>query len=410
MLGWLPRLPCRAASEAAPVPVREDSDSSYVYAERDCEPLLIGGKCRPGKVELTSWQRDLAALSVGAIAGFAMFLFSCLIRLLEGAEVLMPRCPGLDDFSGGLNASALLEANQTFGHRYAFVQMAYDPPGTPLKHIWQVLPMARVLKRLSTFPLVVLTNTTHLPDGTALAKVLGRLNAEILPAYEVPVPAAARPYLTPSQRFSYWKIQIWRLTRFEKLIWLDTDAVLVRSIDWLFERAPTWAHQDSSSCGTSGEQEDSASSGLMLIEPKEETFHDLQRFAAQRMDHWWTHGEHQLVGAYFRDVVRRPLRLLDVGDASSGHCLGRTPSIPYESLGPWSVPAFVHKSSRESECFYFDLDKQKAVLNGKVVNICNYHPLGPFWRSLFCDAVKIIGARTNATEVFCDDYHWYLKR
>mmetsp|Transcript_86238 Transcript_86238/g.239108 ORF Transcript_86238/g.239108 Transcript_86238/m.239108 type:complete len:431 (+) Transcript_86238:108-1400(+) len=350
-----------------------------------------------------NYRRDLVMFSLGSLAGTVLFFCTSYLSLRNGVDTLLPCDSGLDDLS-----TLLTPPNKTLGHRYAFVQMAYDAPGTPLKHIWQVLAMARALQRFSAFPLLVLTNTTHLPDGTPLANVLGRLNAKMLPVQALEAPEDVRPYMTAADRIKYWMIQIWRLTEFEKLIWLDADAIIVRSLDWLFERTPTWGQKDNWMCRGS-DAEEWLSSGLMLIEPREETFRGLQRFAATRSLQWWTRGIHELIRMYFLNVVKRPVRLLDVADASYGKCLGRLPNIPYESPGPWNIPAFVHKSSWNNVCFYFDMDRQQADIHGQVVNICNFHPLGPFWRDLFCDAVKTIGAKTNATEVFCDDYLWYKK-
>merc|ERR1712113_169158 len=102
--------------------------------------------------------------------------------------------------------------------------------------------------------------------------------------------------------------------------------------------------------------------------------------------------------------------MLETTDASFGRCLGRLRNIPYDSPGPWNFPAFIHKSSESDECFDFNLEAQLATTTGgKVVNVCTYHPLGPYWRDLFCDTMDTIGEKTNTTQTFCDDFHWYRK-
>merc|ERR1712083_657538 len=102
--------------------------------------------------------------------------------------------------------------------------------------------------RFSDYPLVVLTNSTHLPDGVPLGQALERLNAQVLPLQDRWPSLATSKELKPLHRFAYLKLQIWLLTQYEKLIWLDTDAILVRSIDWLFERQPIWGQRDDPLC------------------------------------------------------------------------------------------------------------------------------------------------------------------
>mmetsp|Transcript_139214 Transcript_139214/g.444941 ORF Transcript_139214/g.444941 Transcript_139214/m.444941 type:complete len:221 (-) Transcript_139214:8-670(-) len=66
--------------------------------------------------------------------------------------------------------------------KYAFVMMSYTAPGAAQDEIWGILPMAAAIRRLSRYPLVVLTNATLFPDGTDLCMGLGMLDVQILPA------------------------------------------------------------------------------------------------------------------------------------------------------------------------------------------------------------------------------------
>lgn len=291
-------------------------------------------------------------------------------------------------------------------HSYAFVQLAYDAPGTTPKYLFQALAMARALQRLSAYPLLLLTNTTQLPDGTRLDNAFNKLNVHQVPVYEVPIAPSVKGMLGARWVYAYWKLQIWRHTQYEKLIWMDTDAILFRSIDWLFERTPMWGQKDNWICDASDHQQNWLCSGLMLIEPSEDTYDGLTKYAAEGSNKWWTNGDQKLIRGYFEDVKRQPVQLLDTTVASFGRCLGKLPNVRYSSPGPWNVPAFVHKSSVSNECFDFDVDAQMATIDGKVVNICTYHPLGPYWRDAFCDAMDIAGARTNETDAYCDDVRW----
>lgn len=76
--------------------------------------------------------------------------------------------------------------------------------------------------------------------------------------------------------FSHWnftfdKLLIWGLTQFEKIVFLDSDMLIVRNIDELFEREPFSAVcADSSYPGNEG-WAGGLNSGLMVIEPNIET-------------------------------------------------------------------------------------------------------------------------------------------
>lgn len=78
------------------------------------------------------------------------------------------------------------------------------------------------------------------------------------------------------QGFSHWnftfdKLQIWGLTQFEKIVFLDSDMLIVNNIDELFEREPFSAVcADSSYPGNEG-WAGGLNSGLMVIEPNKET-------------------------------------------------------------------------------------------------------------------------------------------
>jgi hypothetical protein len=204
-------------------------------------------------------------------------------------------------------------------------------------------------------------------------------------------------------RIAYWKLQIWRLTQFDKLIWLDTDAIVFRSLDWLFERRPPWGQTDGQLCGQDSHR---LSSGLLLVEPREATYQSLLEHANRTHREWSSNGDQGLISHYF-EHIGRPVQLLETSDAAYGMCLGQTPSLPYKSSGQWNMPAFVHRSSINNECFYFDVSKQMVEVKGTVVNVCHFNPLGPFWRDAFCDAVNIVGAMTDGIGDFCDDFLWH---
>lgn len=361
----------------------------------------------------SSWRRDLAVFILGSITGMVLFLCSTMASSTQRIELAPHGCP-METLSTDNSSGVLLPNASTGSHdpggRYAFVQMAYDIPGVRSNQVWKVMAMARTLMRFSDYPLVVLTNSTHLPDGVPLGQALERLNAQVLPLQDRWPSLATSKELKPLHRFAYLKLQIWLLTQYEKLIWLDTDAILVRSMDWLFERQPIWGQRDDPLCQfrEQMEKDEVLSSSILLIAPSHETFNGLRRFAEARPQDWWENDAQALIQGYFHQV-KHPIRLLDGTDAADGNCLGRMPGVPYSSPGPWNLPAFVHRSSWRNECFDFDVGRQKVRRHGKIVNICHFHPLGSYWRDMFCDALRITKTGTNNTEAFCDDYYWHNK-
>lgn len=297
--------------------------------------------------------------------------------------------------------------------RYAFVLMAHDAPNAPIHYLWQAIAIARALQRLSRYPTVVLTNTTHLPDGTSVSDTFWRLNAQVVPVHPILLPSKLEKKLIPVWQTAFWKLQIWRLTQFDKLIWLDTDGIVYRSLDHIFHRKPMWGQRDAWVCSDRADIQNWLCSGLMLIEPSEDTYHQLMEYAERPGNRWWENGDQKLISDYFHEVGQ-PFKLLPTTEAAFGKCLNKIPSLfdneTSSSGSMWELPAYVHKSSTKNECFTFNLGQQLQLLEGTLVNICHHHPLGRYWRDLFCDALQIIGAQTLDTTAFCDDYQWYRHR
>merc|ERR1719382_1114834 len=100
--------------------------------------------------------------------------------------------------------------------------------------------------------------------------------------------------LTARWKYAYWKLQVWRLTQYEKLIWLDSDTILYRDIDWLFDRPWMWSQRDDWYCKLNVT---SVCSGVMLLEPSIEDYHGILRYAETL--HELRDGDQQLISMYF---------------------------------------------------------------------------------------------------------------
>jgi len=299
---------------------------------------------------------------------------------------------------------------------WAFVMMAYDESGRASEHLWGVIAMARTLQLLSEYPLLVLTNETHFPDGTEVEPAFGALNAKVLPVKFVPVPSK----LTYKWWIvAWWKIQVWTLVEYEKLIWLDSDAILYRSVDYLFERSWMWAQRDDWSCGLNKE---TMCSGIMLLFPSMSDYQGILSYANSSAADL-SKGDQKVIMQYFSTYTKRPIHLLSDVEAAFGQCIG-TAQSPYlepdrtEVKGLWSIPSFVHKSggwaSRDSTffnvCFQHNVTLQLFRVGSTTVNVCQYHPLGAFWRSRFCEAASLMGLHQPSVAAYCSDDCWVRGR
>merc|ERR1711874_102999 len=101
---------------------------------------------------------------------------------------------------------------------------------------------------------------------------------------------------------------------------------------------------------------------------------------------------------------RRPINLLSDNDAAFGRCLGKMPMGYLNAdgsrvTGVWDTPTFVHKSGGWGDandqysnvCFSHVAIRQLYTLGNTTINVCQHHPLGAYWRQLFCEAVAILG-------------------
>lgn len=317
------------------------------------------------------------------------------------------------------------QASKT-GQRNAYVMMAFDAPGAPpAGGLWNVLAMAHAIRSLSSYPLVVLTNTTNFPDGSPVGERLRNLNVQVLPVRQVLLTEALRHERRkmpcqfqhpPVCEYHFLKLQIWSLTQFDKLIWMDNDAIITRSSDHLFQLSGTWAQQDNWDCGASAlswmaprpgpgslqltravdwlgrktsllsseveQQSHQVCSGLVVLTPSEDTYQGLIKHMAGLSNA--PGGDQQIIEDYFGGEAHAPVKLLSPREASFGQCLNR-------SMPGHEVPTFVHKSDRTNTCFHLGANSSK----------CRRHPLGTYWHDHFCKGVRAAGISGERLESFC---------
>jgi len=302
--------------------------------------------------------------------------------------------------------------------KWAFVTMAHLGRHGDASYVWSIVALARQLHVLSRFPLLLLTDIEHFPDGTDISR-LSDLRVQLLPLEEIALP---RHHLKHMRWVvAWWKIQIWKLTDYDRLIWLDSDALVYRSIDYLFERPWMVAQRDDWTCEF-GKASDHICSGIMLVLPNISDFYGLRDYAsAEGVD--LSRGDQGVIEVYFRRTSR-PIGLLTDVEAAFGQCVGRVRSPylePKRKLGPvqglWSIPAFVHKSGGSSgwsvhghdyynTCFQHNVSLQLYSVEGKTINVCHFNPLAAIWRTSFCEAVWILGICEDHARAYCSDECW----
>ena len=125
-----------------------------------------------------------------------------------------------------------------------------------------------LLKTGTPYDVIVLAANIS-ADKSAMLQALG---AKIEPIHS-PIPY---PYPLPftkgrqsiNKPCSYFKLLLWNLTRYDRIVYLDNDMLVVSPIDDLFSRPPLAAVPDSM-------PPDRFNSGLMVLKPKTSTFSDM---------------------------------------------------------------------------------------------------------------------------------------
>jgi len=356
---------------------------------------------------------------VALIVGSCLLAFAIgtLCRPLPNRSSMLPSSAlysdtGSGEFVDEVELGALASGPE---ERRAYVMMAWDTPGSPISDcLWGALAMARALQRFSKYPLVLLTNTTVLPDGLDLKQTLDKLNVRLLPVHKISIPGKPG-WSFDRWEVAFWKLQVWTLTEYDKLIWMDSDAIAYRNLDWIFDKPGMWSQRDDWFCKGSAP---GICSGIMSLEPSIDTYNGLIQYAG-RVIATLNRGDQQLISQYFAQVVQKPVQLLDDADAAFGQCLGGATGLGFEHVPTgswWDTRAFIHKSGGfgntndndyNNVCFSSNMTRQRYVIGGNIINACHFHPLAAYWRGLFCEAASIVGARMSEVMTFCSDSCYY---
>lgn len=274
------------------------------------------------------------------------------------------------------------------GCRFAFVTMAHDEAGSPgAAHLWSVLPLARSLQRLSQYPLMVLSNNTRLPDGTDFAEALSHLRVTIVPVKKLVMPGSRTKHFQKQWEVAYWKLQAWRLTQFDKVIWIDSDAIVTRKIDWIFGESRMWGQSDDATCSPNVH----LCSGLLSLAPSVHTYEAILSYASSLKK--IEKGDQELIERYFQSIGE-PVSLLSSREVAFGWCLNNVPVLP----------AVVHKSSTSwdtTQCFSQEDFIHKLATDTPTLNRCQRHLTGFYWHQMLCEAAHLTETHDSDLQTVC---------
>jgi len=362
------------------------------------------------------WTRGgMTALAGTWVACFALgvLLASRLAPWPEagGANAGFSVNPPLAPWSG--QPANLQEQWQRQPQPWAYVMIANDPPDQSSKpSLWAAMALARSIQQFTAHRMVLLTNYDTFPDGTSVEESFQKLGVEVRPFDTVDIPEHRdKP---DAFQASFQKLQAWSLVDLEKAVWLDSDAVAYRSLDWLFLREGMWGGRHDWDCKLS---QPFLNSAILSLVPSQQDYDGLLALARRSPQL----SVHQVIVQYFRDL-HRPISLLTDLEAGYGRCMNSGVPSPYISKegkkvnGLWSTADYVHKSGgygtapdslHDNICFSHHVTPQKYYVGSTLLNICQFHPLGAHWRMLFCQAASRLSIRDLSVLSFCNDHCYY---
>jgi len=116
--------------------------------------------------------------------------------------------------------------------------------------------------------------------------------------------------------FTFDKLKVWGLTQFEKIVFVDSDMLVIKNIDHLFERPATSAAL-AGVLFPSCEQINFLNSGLMVIEPSKDIESKLislaKVLAPQMRREGKAVGDQDIINAYYSDWFEHKGMILDDG-------------------------------------------------------------------------------------------------
>ncbi|KAK0090748.1 hypothetical protein PV325_006307 [Microctonus aethiopoides] len=177
--------------------------------------------------------------------------------------------------------------------RYAWITLATNDP-----YCLGALVLAHSLKRVGTkYDIAILitpgVTSTMREKLNAVFSVVKEVNV-LDSKDEANLALLARPELG----ITFTKLHCWRMTQYEKCVFIDADALVVRNCDELFEREELSAAPDVG-------WPDCFNSGVFVFKPSQQTFASLTSFAASKGS--FDGGDQGLLNQYFSDWAHKDI-------------------------------------------------------------------------------------------------------
>lgn len=300
---------------------------------------------------------------------------------------------------------ALVVQQQGEGRRDAYITMAHDE-GSHGMNLLRTLPVLHALREVTNKEIILMTNATTFGDGTSVKEAFGKLDVQVWPINNVDVPDEflTRKYKAKCKDkcgFTFFKLQAWRFTQFHKLIMFDTDAIVTRNFDDLFELPGTWAQEERWWCQPTGFM----SGGFVILEPNEKDYQGMMRWAntedipaadQSTISGYFgvETGHSQLLGAIMSGYSnatalehgKSSVQLINKKHVDYGMCVNQNKD---ES----NAPPYVHKSDRNNHCFTVAPSAREPQ--------CRQSSLGRLYTRHLCEATAKLQISFNDREKFC---------
>jgi len=306
---------------------------------------------------------------------------------------------------GGL---ALHVQQQGPARRDAYITMAHDE-GSHGMNLLRTLPVLHALREVTNKEIILMTNETTFGDGTSVKEAFGKLNVQVWPINPVDVPDEflTRRYKAKCKDkcgFTFFKLQAWRFTQFHKLIMFDTDAIVTRNFDDLFDFPGTWAQEERWWCQSTGFM----SGGFVILEPNEQDYQGMMRWAntedipaadQSTISGYFgvNTGHSQLLGSILSGYSNatslehgkgQNVQLINKKHVDYGMCVDQSKNTPLSE-----APPYVHKSDRNNHCF--------TVAPTALEPACRKSNLGRLYTRHLCEATEKLQIKFDMRRDFC---------
>ncbi|MBY6198486.1 alpha-2,3-sialyltransferase [Vibrio hangzhouensis] len=243
---------------------------------------------------------------------------------LSGAPFLSPLLDDLDHMlANDVQSKRSIASSLNSIEKQAFVTLADG------EYAIGALALARSLKKHSNIPLVVMYSQNACLFETELRQVGNVILKKVAPI--------DNPHSHGQERFTgtFTKLNAFNLTEYDKIVFVDSDCIVLTGIDELFER------EDFSACPDWGVAlRNDFNSGLFVVKPSEHLFNDLT--SAMKNFESDDGGDQGFLNAYFRNKVSflpytyNTLKRLPVAHPSLVN-ESEIKVIHYVGMKPWDI-------------------------------------------------------------------------